>query len=257
MVTFLVALVGLLWGSFANVLIARVPQGENWITESSRCPGCRHAIAWYDNMPVLSWLILRGRCRHCGMRISPRYPIIEVTVSLAFVGVFAIWGLSLTFMAFAYLAFMSIVLVVIDLDVRRLPDALVLPSYAVGAVLLTAASIAQNDGWSLARAGIGIVAMGGFYGILWLVYPAGMGFGDVKTAGLLGMHAGFLGWANLCLAWFAGPMLGGLVVLVGLVFRKLSRKSAIPYGPALIVGAWIGFTAGEPVIRWYLHLMGG
>jgi leader peptidase (prepilin peptidase)/N-methyltransferase len=254
MITAFVAVFGLLWGSFANVLIARVPQNEPWITEPSRCPRCKIRIAWYDNVPVVSWLLLRGRCRSCREPISPRYIIVEIATSAAFVGVYLAWGATITSLAFAFLALISIVLVAIDIDVRRLPDAIVFPSYVIGGVLLIVGALAAGEPWALVRALVGALILGGFYGLMWLVYPAGMGFGDVKTAGLLGLFAGFLSWSTVALAWFAGPMLGGLFVIGGLATKRLGRKSKVPYGPALIIGAWIGYFAGDSVIAAYLGL---
>jgi len=251
------ALAGLVWGSFANVLIARIPQGRPWVAEPSRCPRCEQSIAWYDNLPLVSFALLRGRCRHCKERISARYPLVELAVTLTFVGVYGVWGMTITALAFAYLALISVVLVVIDIDVQRLPDAIVKPSYVIAIVLLSAAVWASGEAWDLARMGIGMAALGGFYGAMWLIYPAGLGFGDVKTAGLLGLYGGFLGWPQLALAGFAGPMLGGLLVLGGLLTGKLTRKSAVPYGPALIAGAWVGYLWGEQVIDAYMKLVIG
>lgn len=191
------------------------------------------------------------------MPISWRYPVIEVVTSLAVIGTYLIWDLSVTFIAFAYLAFISVVLLVIDLDTKTLPRTLIYPSYAIGAVLLAASAVAGGDLWALARAGIGFLALGGFYGLMWLVYPAGMGYGDVRTAGLLGMYGGFLGWAELAVGWFAGPMLGGLIVLAGMVARRVSRKTAIPYGPALITGAWVGYLAGSTLFSSYVGALTG
>lgn len=248
---------GLLWGSFANVLIARVPRDEPWITEPSRCPQCQQRIAWYDNIPLVSWVVLAAKCRHCKLPIPLRYPIVELATSLAFGVVYLYFGLTITALAFAYLALMSVVLVVIDIDVHRLPDALVWPSYVIGSALLVTAAIAEGQAWPLGRAAIGLLALGGFYGILWLVYPGGMGFGDVKTAGLLGMYAGFLGWEQLGFGWFAGPIIGGIIVLGGAVVGKVRRKSKIPYGPALITGAWCGYLLGDVVVARYVALVVG
>ena len=245
---------GLLVGSFTNVLIARVPGGEDWVRGSSRCPKCEHDIAWYDNVPVVSWLWLRRKCRHCGEPISGRYPLVELTVMTLFVGVYTVWGLSLLALALAYLAVVSTALVFIDLEVQRLPNALVLPSFAVVGLLLVADAAVEQAGQDLVRAAIGLVALGGFYGLMWFIYPAGMGFGDVKTAGLLGMTAGYLGYTELGVGAFFGPILGGAVALAGLALRKMTMKSKVPYGPALIIGAWIGYFAGPAIGDIYLKL---
>ncbi|WNM28838.1 prepilin peptidase [Demequina capsici] len=252
---FIVAVLGLLWGSFTNVLIARVPQGMKWANDTSRCPRCGADIKWYDNVPLVSYVVLRGRCRSCKERISLRYPLVEALVAALWVAVYLMWGISVTSLVFAYLAVISVALVFIDLDVRRLPFSIVLPSYGVVAVLLAIALLLGEGGaWWMPLAGMGV--LGGFYGLLWVVYPAGMGLGDVVAAGLLGLAAGFLGWPVLAVAAIAGPLLGGIVVAVGVLSGRLGRKTAVPYGPMLITGAWIGFLAGEAISNAYLGMLG-
>lgn len=250
-----VAVLGLLVGSFTNVLISRVPADEDWVRGSSRCPRCGHEIHWRDNIPLLSWLLLRGSCRHCGQPISRRYPLVELLVSALFVAVYLGFGLSLTAAALGYLACVSTALAFIDLDVHRLPDPLVLPSYGVvGALLLSDAAV--TGGWGdLARAGAGAGILGGFYLLMWLAYPAGMGFGDVKTAGLLGLALGYAGWPALAVGGIAGPLTGGAVVAIGLATRRLSRRQRVPYGPMLIVGAWLGVLAGAPIASAYVEML--
>lgn len=250
-----VAVLGLLWGSFTNVLIARVPAGENWVTDGSRCPRCGEPIHWYDNIPLVSFALLRGRCRSCRAPISWRYPVVETAVALLWVFVYLQWGWSVTALVLAYLAVISVSLVAIDLDVRRLPFALVLPSYAVVAVLLVVALVLGEGGaWWMPL--VGMAVLGGFYGAIWFVYPAGMGFGDVVTAGLLGLVLGFLGWGPLAVGAIAGPLLGGIFVIGGLLAGRLGRKSAVPYGPGLIAGAWLGILAGTAISEAYLRTLG-
>src|SRR5690554_4155885 len=178
----LFGVLGLLIGSFLNVVVHRVPLGRSLVRPGSACPACGAAVRPRDNIPVLSWLVLRGRCRDCRAPISARYPLVEAGTALAFAGVFALtvlgdrpWALP----AFAYLAAVSIALTLIDLDVRRLPDAIVLPSYPVMAALLTLASWQGGDWPALLRAAIGGVALFVFYFVVMIVKPGGMGFGDV------------------------------------------------------------------------------
>ncbi len=247
--------VGLCLGSFANVLIARVPEGEDWVRGPSRCPKCRHRLAWHDNIPLLSWLWLRRRCRYCGRPISARYPVVESLVAGLVVASYLLFGLSLLAVAFVYLGVVSVALVFIDIDVQRLPNSLVLPSYPVVAALLVADAAVGNDWGALGRSGAGLGILGGFYGLLWLAYPTGLGFGDVRTAGLLGIAVGYLGWDSLAVGAIAGPIAGGLVVLVGLAIGRVHRKSRIPYGPALIGGMWLGAIAGQAIADWYVGLI--
>lgn len=254
MIPVAVVLFGLAWGSFANVLIARVPEGEDWVREPSHCPKCGHAIAWYDNIPVVSWLLLSRRCRHCRRRISGRYPLVEIAVAGLAVGVYEVFGATFLGLALAYLAFISVVLAVIDIDVHRLPDSIVLPAYPALAVLLVADAAVGGDWWPLARAGIGAVALAGFYLVMLLINPRGMGLGDIKTAGVLGLALGYLGWAHLGVGAFFGPMLGGLAVLPGLLTGRVSLKARVPYGPALLAGAWLGIFAGSALFGMYVRL---
>lgn len=255
MVLVAVGLVGLMVGSFANVLIARVPTGEDWVRGSSHCPKCRHDLAWFDNIPLFSWLWLRRKCRYCRAPISGRYPLVEALVAALFVAVYLVYGVSFASAALWYLAIISVALVFIDLDVQRLPDALVLPTYPVVAALLVADAAVVGEWAQVGRAGIGLAIMAGFYGLMWVLYPAGMGLGDVKAAGLLGMAAGYLGWSHLGVAAIAGPIIGGLVVAVGLTFKKIGMKSRVAYGPALIAGAWVGYLVGPWIAHAYVGLV--
>lgn len=262
----LAAVLGLLIGSFLNVVAHRVPAGLSVVSPGSACPGCENPISARDNVPLLSWLLLRGRCRHCAMPISKRYPAVEALTAVAFVLAalpFVPRGADLPtpaqaieLIAFLYLAAISVVLAVIDLDVRRLPDAIVLPAYAVGAVLLGAVDLLRADlvsaGW--AAAGAGLAAL--FFAALWFAKPGGMGLGDVKLAGVLGLFLGHLGPAQLVVGIAAGFVLGGLYGVGLLLLRRADRSTAVPYGPWLVGGAWIGVLAGVPIAQAYLRLTG-
>jgi leader peptidase (prepilin peptidase)/N-methyltransferase len=256
---------GLAIGSFLNVVVYRVPAGMSVVSPPSACPKCGRPIRGFDNVPVLSWLVLRGRCRDCSDSISARYPAVELGTALLFVVVVwrflagastpaaaAIPGL----VAFIYLAAVSVVLALIDLDVRRLPNTIVLPSYGVGAVLLSLQAILSGDYGALIRAGIGMAALFGFYLLLAVVYPRGMGFGDVKLAGLLGLYLGWLGWGDLVVGAFAAFLLGGLFSVGLMIFRRAGRKTAIPFGPWMLLGAWIAILFGNTITTGYLALFG-
>ncbi|MFC3687372.1 prepilin peptidase [Aquipuribacter hungaricus] len=253
-------LFGLLVGSFLNVVVHRVPRGLSVVRPPSACPGCGAPVRPRDNVPVLSWLLLRGRCRDCGEPISGRYPLVETATGLAFAGVVAAvllegptpWVVP----ALLYLAAVSIALTLIDVDVHRLPDAIVLPSYPVLFVLLAVASAGSGDWPALLRAALGAGAGFGCFLLLVLVYPAGMGFGDVKLAGVLGMVLGWYGWGALVLGLFLGFLLGGVVGLAIVALGRGTGKTKIPFGPYMVVGAWLAVGFAAPVVDAYLRASG-
>ena len=248
---------GLLIGSFLNVVIWRVPRGESVVRPPSACPGCGVEISPRDNVPVLSWLILRGRCRSCGEPISARYPLVEALTAALFVVMALRFGASAELPAYLYLVAVGVALAFIDLDVRRLPNALVLPSYAVAAVLLGIAALVAGEAQPLLRAAMGGAALYAVYFAICFAYPAGMGFGDVKLAGVLGIYLGWLGWdvwaAGLLLGFFLGGFFGIGVVLV----KKGGRKTAVPFGPFMLIGALIAILVGSDLVDGYLGLTVG
>jgi len=252
-----VAVVGLVIGSFLNVVIWRVPRGESVARPPSHCPGCDVPIAPRDNVPVLSWLLLRGRCRHCHAPISVRYPLVEATTALLFAGLAWHFGSSWQLPAFLYLAAVGVALALIDLDVQRLPDMLTLPSYPIGIVLLGLAAALGAGGSPLVRALMGMVVLFGFYFALAFVYPAGMGFGDVKLAGVLGLYLGWLGWGPLLVGAFLGFLYGGLGGIGVLIVRGGGRKTRVPFGPFMLLGAFTAVFAGQPIAHAYLHTFRG
>ncbi|KAF2411683.1 prepilin peptidase [Microbacterium sp. B35-04] len=290
LVTFLVVvsgIFGLLIGSFLNVVAYRVPAKISLMRES-RCPRCDAVIKPWHNVPVIGWLALRGRCANCKAPISARYPIVEALTGVAF-AVVTWWGLAvyqgllgstlptylassqwdgivypadvwaavLVIVAFLYFAAISIVLTLIDLDTHRLPNSIVLPSYLVAGILFTIAAWLTDEWELLLRAAIGMVVLYAFYALLRFARPGGMGGGDVKLAGVIGIYLGWLGWGALAVGAFAAFLYGGLFGLALLLLRRAGRKTAIPFGPWMILGAWTGVFAGEAVGRWYVNLFVG
>ena len=250
----LLAVLGLAVGSFLNVVIHRVPRGESVVSPPSRCPGCGQGIRARHNVPVLGWLVLRGRCAGCGDRISVRYPLVELGTAVLFVLLPARIGLP-DLPAYLYFGAVGIALALIDIDTRRLPNALVLPSYPVLAVLLTASSWWQGDWSSLARAFLGGAALFGFYLLLTLAYPAGMGFGDVRLAGLIGGILASVSWPSLLFGAFGGFLLGALAG-TAILARGGGRKTALPFGPFMLAGALAALFAAEPLTQAYLRVTG-
>jgi leader peptidase (prepilin peptidase)/N-methyltransferase len=253
-----VVVVGLLIGSFLNVVIWRVPRGESIVSPPSACPRCGHVIRARDNVPVLSWLILRGRCRDCGEPISRRYPLVEATTGVLFGLTAWHFGLSWALPAYLFIAAVSVALALIDLDTKRLPNAIVLPSYPVAIALLALASWnpgGASDWPALWRALLGGAALYAVYFVLMVVYPAGMGFGDVKLAGVLGLFLGWVGWGSLVVGWFAAFLLGGLFAIGLLVAGRANRKTGIPFGPWLLLGAAVGIACGQAIAEWYVGVL--
>ena len=250
-------LLGLLIGSFLNVVIHRVPRAQSVVNPPSACPGCGKEIRAQDNIPVISWLMLRGRCRACGESISRRYPLVETGTALLFAVLAARFGFTAELPAYLYLAAVGVALAMIDIDVKRLPDVLTLPSYVVGAVLLGAAATAQGDVDPLIRAVLGASAMFAVYFALCFAYPAGMGFGDVKLSGVLGLYTAWLGWDVWAAGLLFGFFLGGFFGIGIMLVKKGGRKMAVPFGPFMLLGALIAILFGHELVDGYLSLTVG
>jgi leader peptidase (prepilin peptidase) / N-methyltransferase len=248
---------GLIVGSFLNVVIWRVPRGESIVRPPSHCPRCAQPITPRDNIPVASWLMLRGKCRHCGEPISGRYPLVELATGLLFLAFALRFGAHAVLPAYLYFAAVAVALAMIDFDHKRLPDALTLPSYPVGLALLALAAALESHWWALGRAAIGLGALLAFYGVLWLVYPAGMGFGDVKLSGVVGMYLGWVGWGALVVGAFAAFLIGAFVGIGMILFAGGGRKSKIPFGPFMLAGALVGIFVGEGLAHAYNSLLTG
>lgn len=255
MLLLLVGVLGLAVGSFLNVVIWRVPRGESVVHPPSACPSCGTRIRARDNVPVVSWLLLRGRCRDCGAPISVRYPLVEAGTAVAFVLVALRIGFDWALPAYLYLAAVGVALALIDLDTHRLPNAIVLPSYLVGAVLLTLASAGTGSWDALLRAAVGAVGLFLVYFLAALAYPSGMGFGDVKLAGVLGMYLAWLGWGTFAVGAFAAFLLGGVFGIALILVRHGDRKTGIPFGPWMILGAAVGIGWGEQIWSGYVGLL--
>jgi leader peptidase (prepilin peptidase)/N-methyltransferase len=264
------AVLGLVIGSFLNVVIYRVPAKLSIVSPPSACPACGSAIRRVDNIPLLSWLLLRGRCRNCAERISIRYPLVEAGTAVAFVAVtvFVLSGwhpvlatlaplpLAFALVALLYLVAVTIALSLIDLDTMTLPNAIVLPSLIVGFVLLGIASLLAGDPGQLGRAAIGAAALFVFYLVMAIAYPGGMGFGDVKLAPVLGLQLAWVGWGEFAVGAFAPFVLGGLFAFGLLILRRGGPKSRIPFGPWMLVGSWVGIFYGGAISMGYLRLFG-
>jgi leader peptidase (prepilin peptidase)/N-methyltransferase len=250
----LAGLLGLAAGSFANVVIHRVPLREPVVRPSSRCPACGALVAWRDNLPLLGWLLPRGRCRSCRAPISVRYPLVELAMGLVwFVVALRLAGDGLAWAIPAYLtfAFLCLVLAVIDATTRLLPNRITYPAFPAMAGLLLLASVGLGDLGRLGRGLLAAVLVGAFFLLLALISPRGMGLGDVKLAPTLGLALGWLSWGAVLVGVFTAFLLGGLAGLGAMLVLGLSRKSLLPFGPWLVTGALLGVLAGAQLATWY------
>jgi leader peptidase (prepilin peptidase)/N-methyltransferase len=246
------ALFGLIFGSFINVVAYRVPLEKSVVSPPSACPACDRPIRPRDNIPVLSWLLLRGRCRDCGVPISTRYPIVEAATAVLFAGTVLVIGVEPELPAYLWFVSVALTLALTDIDVHRLPNRILYPSTAVGAGLLLIAAIINGDLGSFARA----IGGGAFYFVLFLVLAlvarGGFGFGDVKLAFFLGLFLAYRSWDVLGAGIALGIAVGGVWAIVLLIARKADRKAKIPFGPAMILGAYAALVVGLELVDWYL-----
>jgi leader peptidase (prepilin peptidase) / N-methyltransferase len=245
------ALPGLAIGSFLTVVAYRIPRRESIVAPRSSCPSCGTMIRSRDNIPVLAYVMLRGRCRVCGHRISPFYPVMELAAAGLFVG--AALTLDRLFLAFTIALFLGLLLVLAAIDLRHriIPNRIVYPSLGFFGALVLAGSLA-NQGLSLASAGLGFLAYGGGLLIVALVSPRGMGMGDVKLGALIGLVLGALGLRYVAVAAAAAILAGGLGSVMALAMGA-GRKHAIPFGPYLAAGAGVAAFWAPQIAHAYLR----
>lgn len=251
---FIVGLLGALIGSFLNVCIYRLPRQESIAWPGSHCPQCAHPIAWYDNIPILSYVVLGGRCRHCRVPIPFRYPIVEILNAIGYVGLLWFFGPSWAVVAYGVLYSALLVVAWTDLSHKIIPNAVTFPGIIVG--LICAVTVLPLG---LLNSLLGILVGGG---ILWLLAWAspylfgkeGMGGGDIK---LLAMIGAFLGWKPALMTIMIGSFLGSLVGITLISARVIKREDYIPFGPFLVCGALVALFFGQSILDWYQGLLAG
>jgi leader peptidase (prepilin peptidase)/N-methyltransferase len=236
---------GLVVGSFLNVVAHRLPRGESLARPRSRCPQCSTQLRAIDNVPVVSWLHLRGRCHHCDTRISPRYPLVELATAALYVGVVATQDDAVRIVLGLLVVTALVPITLIDLDRRIIPNRITGP-----AALAALVAIVALDVDSLPESLIAAAAAGGFFLVAALVHPSGMGMGDVKLAGVLGLYLGRAVAPAVFIALICGVVVGAAVI--ARKGAREGRKTAVPFGPFLALGGLIAFFVGEDLVDAYL-----
>ena len=242
---------GLVTGSFLNVCICRIPKNESVVFPPSHCPHCNYRIRWYDNIPLVSYLLLRGRCRGCGAHISLIYPLVEFLNGLLTLALFWCFGFSLSFAALFLFCCALMVITFIDMEHQIIPDGISLSGIVAG--FLFSFFLPQHT-WLGSL--LGILLGGGSLLLVascyqWLTGKEGMGGGDIK---LLAMMGAFLGWEAVLFIIFASSLVGSVVGVSMMLIQKKDSKLAIPFGPYLAFGAVLYIFYGGQLIKWYLHM---
>jgi leader peptidase (prepilin peptidase)/N-methyltransferase len=254
----LVFAVGVIVGSFLNVCIVRLPNRESVVSPPSQCPKCKVSISFYDNIPLVSYLFLKGRCRSCGERISSRYFAVELLMASLAVALYYQFGIGLAFFVGVVFVAALIIISFIDLDVRIVPDVISLPGIVVGLLFSVIARYFINDPFDLVptpvSALLGVLIGGGFLLALAWAYEAftgveGMGGGDIK---LLAMIGAFLGWTSIPFTLFFASLTGSVVGLGFMIAKGVGRRFALPFAPFLCLGALLYLLFGQDLIRFYL-----
>jgi len=244
-------LLGLLIGSFLNVVIARVPEGRSVVRPPSACPRCGTTLAWYDNVPLFSWVVLRGRCRTCAAPISARYPLVELLTAVLFLIATLAVGLHAELPAVLAFVAAGVALSVIDIEHLRLPTPIVFTALVLVVGALVVAAIVTKRPSALVTVVGGAVAASAFLFAIAFLSPKAMGMGDVRLAAVLGALLGWYGMGRVALGIMLGFVIGSIVgIALSIVLRRL-RGVKMPFGPSLIVGTFVAVAWGGPVIDWY------
>jgi leader peptidase (prepilin peptidase) / N-methyltransferase len=237
---------GTIMGSFLNVVTYRLPRHESLIKPASHCPSCGTPVKPYDNIPVLSWLLLRGHCRSCGERISVRYPLVEALTGLLCLAAVLVHGSTVGIALSITLILLIVPAAVIDLEHRIIPNLITLP----GCVLAVAMGLALDPSGEPTRLIAGAAA-GGALLLAALAYPGGMGMGDVKLAAMMGLFLGSAVAPAVLVALLSGTVLG--LVIIARKGAAAGRKTAVPFGPFLALGALVAVYAGQPLVHFYVN----
>jgi len=246
----LIFILGLIVGSFCNVCIYRIPKNESIIYPASHCPKCRTTIKPVDNIPLLSYILLKGRCRNCGSKISIQYPVVELLTGMIYLIIYLIYGLSIQSLIYIILSSALIIIAFIDLNEQIVPDVISLPGIGVGLILSFFVPYL-----SFINSALGVVVGGGIILIIALVgsmifKKEAMGGGDIKLAAMIGA---FLGWRYTIISLFLGFFLGALAGIFLILSKIKSKEDMVPFGPFIALGSLITLLWGEKIIAWYWY----
>lgn len=244
-------IIGLAVGSFLNVVIYRVPRKESVVSPRSRCPGCGNTLSAVDNIPVVSWVALKGRCRSCAEPIAKRYPVVELVTAVLFALTAARLGADAALPAFLVGVAGLVAVSAVDLELFIVPNRILYPTLFVAAPLLVGAAALDGDWDRVKTAAIGGALGWGLLLVIHLVSPAGMGFGDVRLAGLIGMLLGWLSIGHVLVALFLAFLAAAVVGVLLIVTGVKGRKDKVPFGPFLATGAMLALLFGGPLLDWY------
>lgn len=245
----LIFILGLIVGSFSNVCIYRIPRNKSIIYPASHCPKCRSNISPKDNVPLLSFILLKGRCRNCKSKISIQYPIVELLTGLTFLAIYLIYGLSIQSLIYIILSSALVIIALIDLNEQIVPDVISLPGIVIGFIISFFVPYI-----SFINSALGVVVGGGIILIIGLggsviFKKEAMGGGDVKLAAMIGA---FLGWRYIIISLFLGFFLGALAGIILILSKIKSRDDVVPFGPFIVLGSFITLLWGEQIITWYI-----
>jgi leader peptidase (prepilin peptidase)/N-methyltransferase len=247
------AVTGAVFGSFSNVVIYRIPRYKSIFTPSrSFCPNCESLIAWYDNIPILSFLLLGGKCRKCNAPISPRYLVVEGAVAALWALIALRFGLVAELPAFLAMSTALVILSAIDFEHRRLPNKVLGPAAVIAVVLLLLAAGLSGEWSRLVRGVIGALAYGLPLFLIAVVVPKGMGGGDIKLGAYLGLHLGWIGLGHVAVGAILGFFTGSIAGVALMAAGKKGRKDPIPFGPFMALGALLAIFIGDRIVSIWL-----
>lgn len=248
----LILIYGLIIGSFLNVCIYRIPRGESIAWPGSHCPKCNHSLKWYDNIPIISYLMLRGKCRYCKTVISAQYPMVEALNAVIYIIMYIKCGFGADFIFYSLISSVLLAIIFIDLKEMIIPDSLVLSILALSVIHKAVNYFLYSIPFDLINSILGLLLAGGLFLAIVIISRGGMGGGDVTLIGVLGFA---LGVKYILLNIFLSFILGAIISIVLLAAKIKTRKDPIPFGPFIVLGFFITVLWGQVIINWYFNLL--